>query len=121
MLENYFSHPIAWVLCPQSNDYISGLKPPVELLRRHKALICIGTDSLASNSNLSMLEEVKRIEGVPFAERMEWATLGGARALGMDDELGSVEVGKRSGIVNITGVDLENFTLTASSQAKRVL
>lgn len=119
MLENYFSHPIVWVLCPQSNDYISGLKPPIELLRRHNALICIGTDSLASNSNLSMLEEVKRIEGVPFAERMEWATLGGARALGMDDELGSVEVGKRPGLVLIEGFSDDG--LNPSATARRIV
>lgn len=116
LLESHFTHPIAWVMCPQSNDYISGLKPPVELLRRHNALICIGTDSLASNSNLSMLEEVKRIEGVPFAERMEWATLGGARALGMDDELGSVEVGKRPGLVLIEGYTAEGLSPTATAR-----
>ena len=119
MLEEYFINPIAWVLCPQSNDYISGLKPPVKLLRRHKALICIGTDSLASNSNLSMLEEVKRIEGVPFAERMEWATLGGARALGMDDELGSVEVGKRPGLVLIEGYTTQG--LDPAATARRIV
>lgn len=116
LLEEHFSHPIAWVLCPQSNDYISSLKPPVELLRRHNALICIGTDSLASNTNLSMLEEVKRIEGVHFAERMEWATLGGARALGVDDELGSVEVGKRPGLLLIEGFSKEGLSPTATAR-----
>ena len=116
ILENHFQHPIAWVLCPQSNDYISGLKPPVELLRRHNALICLGTDSLASNTNLSMLEEVKRIEGVPVAERMEWATLGGARALGMDDELGSVEVGKRPGLVLIEGFTSQGLAKDATAR-----
>ena len=119
ILENHFQHPVAWVLCPQSNDYISGLTPPVELLRRHNALICLGTDSLASNTNLSMLEEVKRIEGVPVAERMEWATLGGARALGMDDELGSVEVGKRPGLVLIEGFTSQG--LAADATARRIV
>lgn len=119
LLEEHFRHPIAWVLCPQSNDYISSLRPPVELLRRHNALICIGTDSLASNTNLSMLEEIKRIDDVPVAERMEWATLGGARALGMDDELGSVEVGKRPGLVLIEGFTSQG--LAADATARRIV
>ena len=119
LLEEYFANPIAWVLCPQSNDYISGLRPPVELLRRHNALICLGTDSLASNDNLSMLEEVKRLAEVPLAERIEWATMGGARALGMDAELGSVEVGKRPGLVLIEG--FTGVSLTAEATARRII
>lgn len=119
LLEEYFTHPIAWVLCPQSNDYISGLRPPVELLRRHNALICLGTDSLASNYNLSMLEEVKRLADIPIAERLEWATLGGARALGMDAELGSVEVGKRPGLVLIEGFTPQG--LAAEATARRIV
>ena len=58
---------------------------------------------------------------IPLAELLQWATINGAKALGIEDRFGTIEVGKHSGIVNITGVDLENFTLTASAQAKRVL
>ena len=118
-IETYFHHPVAWVLCPRSNDYISGLRPAFELLRRHRALICLGTDSLASNTSLSMLEEIKSLPEVPLAERFEWATLGGARALGMDDELGSIEVGKRPGIVLIEGLSQEQ--LLPSATARRII
>ena len=118
-IEAYFNHPVAWVLCPRSNDYISGLRPAFELLRRHRALICLGTDSLASNTSLSMLEEIKALPEVPLAERFEWATLGGARALGMDDELGSIEVGKRPGIVHIEGFSQEE--LLPSASARRII
>jgi cytosine/adenosine deaminase-related metal-dependent hydrolase len=118
-IESHFHHPVAWVLCPRSNDYISGLRPAFELLRRHRALICLGTDSLASNTSLSILEEIKSLREVPLAERFEWATLGGARALGMDDELGSIEVGKRPGIVLIEGLSQDE--LLPSATARRII
>ena len=120
---DHFSAPVSWALCPRSNAYISGIEPrSVELLRAHNNInICIGTDSLSSNWSLSMIEELKMFRGIPLAELLQWATINGAKALGIDNHYGTIEVGKRSGIVNITGVDLENFTLTASSQAKRIV
>jgi cytosine/adenosine deaminase-related metal-dependent hydrolase len=121
---NHFTAPVYWVLCPRSNGYISGIEPQsVELLRRvgSNINICIGTDSLASNWSLSMVEELKMFRNVPLAEKLQWATINGARALGVDDKLGTIEVGKRSGIVNLVGVNLEDFTLTAASKAVRIL
>ncbi len=108
LLSNHFIHPISWVLCPASNDYISSLRPPVELLSKRGARIALGTDSLASNDNLSMLDEIRLLGDVPLAEALKWATLGGAEALGIEDELGSVEVGKRPGIVLLEGLCIEH-------------
>jgi imidazolonepropionase-like amidohydrolase len=68
-----------------------------------------------------MVEELKMFRNVPLAEKLQWATINGARALGVDDKLGTIEVGKRSGIVNLVGVNLEDFTLTAASKAVRIL
>lgn len=124
VLSHHFTAPLYWVLCPRSNNYISRLEPrSVELLRKAGANIniCIGTDSLSSNWSLSMVEELKMFHDVPLAELLQWATINGARALGIADEYGSIEVGKRSGIVNITGVDLENFVLTPSAKARRII
>ena len=119
---NHFSAPVHWTLCPCSNSYISGLEPQsVELLRANKLNICIGTDSLASNWSLSIVEEMKRFKSVPLAELLQWATINGAKALGIDDKFGSIEVGKQSGIVNLTGVNLSDFTLTSASKAVRIL
>ena len=119
---NHFSTPVYWALCPRSNSYISGLEPQsVELLRASKLNICIGTDSLASNWSLSMVEELKIFKGVPLAELLQWATINGAKALGIDNKFGTIEVGKQSGIVNLTGVDLSDFTLTSASKAVRIL
>ncbi len=121
-ITNHFSVPLYCALSPRSNAYISGIAPrAVELLRGSNINICIGTDSLASNWSLSMIEELKMFHDVPLAELLLWATLNGAKALGIDEEYGSVEVGKHCGIVNISGVDLERLALTPHSKATRVL
>ena len=124
LVMNHFTAPVYWVLCPRSNNYISGVKPhSVDLLRNsdYNINICIGTDSLASNWSLSMLEELKMFRDTPLAELLQWATINGAKALGIADQYGTIEVGKRSGIVNITGVELGTFTLTADSHTNRIL
>ena len=120
---HHFTTPPTFVLCPQSNRYISGLRAPAELLMRHGAHIAIGTDSLASNDNLSILEELKLLPSVPLAERLRWATLSGAEALGMSGEIGSVEVGKRPGLVLIEGVtrEGEEWQLSPQATSRRLL
>jgi len=120
----HFVADVYWVLCPRSNDYISRIKPrSVELLRSsgYNINICIGTDSLASNHSLSMVEELKMFGDIPLEELLRWATINGARALGIDDRYGSIEVGKHSGIVNIKGVDFSTFALRPDAYAQRVL
>jgi cytosine/adenosine deaminase-related metal-dependent hydrolase len=119
---SHFTAPLYWVLCPRSNRYISGIEPQsVALLRASKLNICIGTDSLSSNWSLSIVEELKQFSGVPLAEKLLWATINGAKALGIDDRFGTIEVGKQSGIVNLIGVNLDDFTLTEASRAVRIL
>ena len=123
LILNHFTTPPTFVLCPQSNRYISGLSAPAELLMRHGAHIAIGTDSLASNDNLSILEELKLLPAVPLAERLRWATLSGAEALGMESEIGSVEVGKRPGLVLIEGItrEGEEWQLSPQATSRRLL
>ena len=118
LINNYFDNSVAWVLCPRSNKYISGLQPPVHLLRREGALLCVGTDSLASNTSLSIIDELKMFSDVPLAELVAWATINGARALGLEHEIGSVEVGKRSGLVLIEGVEMRDGELCLRPDAK---
>jgi len=66
------------------------------------ARMTIGTDSLTSNWQLSILDEMKAIAQyqsyVPFETLLEWATLNGAKALGFENDLGSIEVGKSCGL-----------------------
>lgn len=116
----HFGDNVTWVLCPGSNDYISRIAPPVELLRRKGVRIAVGTDSFASNRALSMVDELKHFSGVPMEELFEWASANGARAMGLDDKYGAFEVGLTPGGVLITGIDWDNMSLTDDSKAQRI-
>ena len=113
----------SYCLCPNANSYISGLQPNVYLLMEQQCHIVLGTDSLASNNQLSILEEIKTLHknfpGIPVASLLQWATSNGAKALQMDQELGSFDKGKKPGIVLIEGMD-ETF-ISATAKAKTVL
>jgi cytosine/adenosine deaminase-related metal-dependent hydrolase len=99
------SHPggTYWCLCPNANEYISDETPPVQLLRDLNSAIVLGTDSLASNSELSILSEIQTIHRqfplIPTQELLGWATLNGAKALQLDRLLGSFDPGKQPGVV----------------------
>ncbi len=93
---------VYWATCPNANLYIENRLPDYRLFLDHKARMTIGTDSLTSNWQLSVLEEMKTIARyqsyVPFETLLRWATLNGAQALGFEAELGSIEVGKSPGL-----------------------
>lgn len=92
-------------LCVNANRYIENALPPIELLRKNNCEIVLGTDSLASNWSLHIFDEIKSIRKnfptIPLEEILRWATLNGAKALEMENELGSFQKGKRPGIVKI--------------------
>jgi imidazolonepropionase-like amidohydrolase len=94
------------------------------MLRREKAAITLGTDSLSSNRVLSMIEEMKIIQryfpSVPLNEIIGWATINGAKFLGKESELGSIETGKRPGIVLLENLEIENFRLLPESTSRRL-
>lgn len=119
-LADHFGDNLTWVLCPRSNRFITGDEPPVEMLRRAGGRVAVGTDSLASNHSLSMIEELKMFDGVPLAETLRWATDGGARALGLD-HLGAFEPGRRPGVVLIEGADLDRMRLTPQATTRRLM
>lgn len=114
-----------WCLCPNSNLFITGQLPDVTALRSAGAIITLGTDSLASNYRLSILEEMKTISGkfrdVGIEELICWGTLNGAAALGLADTLGSFGPGKRPGIVLIEQKVDENVVLAMDSTGRRIL
>ena len=118
------THSATWVLCPESNRYISRLTPPVAMLREMGAKIAVGTDSLASARSLSMIDNLRQLGDIaptPLNELLTWATLNGAIALGIDAEKGSFEVGKRPGVVVIEGADLQNLRLTPNTTSRRLI
>ena len=122
-IEHIESHTTkaTWVLCPESNRYISNACPPVELLRDAGARIAIGSDSLASARTLSIVDNLKLIDSIPLADLLTYATLNGATALGIEREKGSIEVGKRPGLVVIEGADLNELRLTDEASSRRII
>jgi aminodeoxyfutalosine deaminase len=114
---------IYWATCPNANLYIENRLPNYRHFLDTGAKVCIGTDSLTSNWQLSVLEEMKTIARfqsyVDFETLLRWATLNGAEALGFDGDLGSIEVGKKPGL-NLLDVE-EDFKLRPSATVKRLI
>lgn len=103
-----WSKQVFWATCPNANLYIENRLPMYQYFLDTNACVTIGTDSLTSNWQLSILEEMKTIQRyqsyVPFETVLKWATLNGALALGFEQTLGSLEIGKKPGL-NL----IENF------------
>jgi cytosine/adenosine deaminase-related metal-dependent hydrolase len=87
------------VLCPRSNDRLAVGRAPVHLLKKAGIPLALGTDSLASNDSLSLWDEMRFLrrqfpEVFTPEELLELATMGSARALHLQQEIGSLEPGK---------------------------
>lgn len=97
---------VYFCLCPNANLYISGQLPNLDLLMAESGDIVLGTDSLASNQQLSILAEMQTLRNhypsIPLEKLFCWATSNGAKALLMDNKLGSFERGKQPGVVLIS-------------------
>ena len=96
-------------LCPRSNQFLGLPAPPVRAMFEGGVRLCLGTDSRASNRDLGVWGEMRRVRALwpeaPAAALVAMATLGGARALGFEDAAGSLEPGKpaRITVVAIPG------------------
>jgi len=101
-------------LCPLSNLFIHNTLPPVPMMRSEKLKLCIGTDSLSSNDELSMVAEMrclqKNFPELSLQELLEWACLNGASFLGKDNVMGSIEPGKYPGLVFINNLSGDRLT-----------
>lgn len=102
------------VHCPGSNLKLGSGIAPVPAIRAAGIPVGIGADGAACNNDLDGLEEVRLaalLQAVthgpgtlPGVEALRLATSEGARALGLDDEIGTVEVGKRADLL-VLGTD----------------
>ncbi len=123
---------VFYCICPNANLYISDMLPGINIITQppsgRKAAdgitnIVLGTDSLASNQHLSILEEMKTLQqhypALSTETILQWATINGASALQMDSEIGSFEKGKQPGLIIID--NLEQNSLTTNSTARRIL
>lgn len=109
-------HPnLFWCLCPNANLFIEDRLPEIPLLMNHVQYLTVGTDSLSSNHQLSILEELKSIQNkfpeIKLEDMLRWATLYGAIFLGIDAQFGSFEKGKKPGVNLIEGFTIGNEDL----------
>jgi 5-methylthioadenosine/S-adenosylhomocysteine deaminase len=105
------------VHCPESNLKLASGICPVSELKKSNINICLGTDGAASNNDLDLFAEMRTAALLAKGssgdasictarEMIEMATINGARALGMSDIIGSIEVGKKADIIAIDFSDL---------------
>lgn len=115
---------VYWATNPNANLYIENRLPDYTAFIENDAKLTVGTDSLTSNWQLSILEEMKTIARyksfVPFDLMLRWATLNGAEALGFDDQLGSLATGKKPGL-NLLTFDPQEEKLHAGVEVKKIL
>ena len=108
------------VSCPRSNRYVGVGDPPLEALYAMGVRVAFGTDSLASVADLNLFGELaaaRRIAPrVSARDLLESATLGGARALGFGERVGSIEQGKHAALITVrlpaSGGDVEEYLLS---------
>ena len=103
-------------LCPGSNRYLGVGKAPVAKYLQAGMLPSLGTDSLASNPEISMWREMQQLAedhpDVDPTDILAMATAGGAEALGLDSEIGTLEPGKQARFLTVSLPDTVN-TITA--------
>jgi 5-methylthioadenosine/S-adenosylhomocysteine deaminase len=110
------------VHCPESNLKLASGFCPAEKLRRAGVNLAIGTDGCASNNDLDMFGELRTAallakavaqDAAAFdaACALRAATLGGARALGLEERIGSIAPGKEADLAAVRLSDLETQPL----------
>ncbi len=103
-----------WCLCPNANLYIESTLPDIALLNSSGCKLTLGTDSLASNHQLSIIEEINTIlkhqSAISLEVLLQAATYNGAEFLGIENQFGSFEKSRNSGMNLIEGKP-GNFTV----------
>lgn len=113
---------VSVVHCPESNLKLASGFCPVDKIHRAGINVAIGTDGCASNNDLDMFGEMRtaallakavagRADAFSAATVLRAATLGGARAMGMDDRIGSIEPGKQADLAAVRMTGLETMPL----------
>jgi len=103
-------HRVGVAHCPESNMKLASGVAPVARMLDAGITVGLGTDGAASNNNLDMVEETRTAAllqkvhtgdptVIPAHRALAMATRDGARALGLGEEIGTIEVGKRADLV----------------------
>ncbi|MBI9066748.1 MAG: amidohydrolase [Salinivirgaceae bacterium] len=101
----FAENKVSIVHCPSSNLKLGSGIAPIPLYLEQGINVALGTDGCASNNNLDMVEEMRLAalihkgvnhnpELIPAKEALKMATINGAKALGLEDKIGSLEIGK---------------------------
>ena len=99
--------------CPSSNMKLASGAAPVAEMLAHGVTVGLGTDGAASNNDLDLMEEMdlagklqklvtRDPRSLPGRKIIEMATIDGARVLGLDSKIGSLEPGKRADMIAIS-------------------
>ena len=116
---------------PCSNMKLASGIAPVSKLIENDICVAIGTDGASSNNNLDLIEELKTAsllqkvstlnpKVLTSAEAIAMGTIKGAEALGLDDEIGSIEVGKKADIILID-TNCANMVPDSSSLSSNII
>jgi 5-methylthioadenosine/S-adenosylhomocysteine deaminase len=108
--------------CPESNLKLASGFCPVDQLLAAGVNVALGTDGAASNNDLDMLGEMKtaallakavakRAQALNAPQALEIATLGGAKALGWEQRIGSLEVGKQADFIALAFDELDSLPI----------
>lgn len=106
---------IYWCTCPNANIFIENKLPNIPLWDIMGCNIVIGTDSLASNDDLNMWNEISTIynnfHSISLEKILSWACYEGACALGLNSTLGTIEKNKKPGLVNIRNITWQDINM----------
>lgn len=118
-----FDRKINWCFCPDANLFIEKTLPKVNIFTHHGFNITLGTDSLASNTELCIMKEMRVLQehfpALELEEMIHWGTINGAKFLGIDEEKGSIEAGKTPGLNLITGLD--RLKITPETKVRKLI
>lgn len=104
--------------CPSSNLKLASGIAPISQYIQHHINVGLGTDGAASNNRLDIFTEMRLAAllakaesgdatALPAHTAIEMATINGAKALGLEDKIGSIEVGKRADLIAVSFSDVE--------------
>ena len=121
-IELLAKHHASVVHCPHSNLKLGSGIAPVQKMLDRGVNVCLGTDGASSNNNLDMMGEMRTAaligpiaaedaRAVDAVTALEMATLNGAKALGLQDVIGSIEVGKQADLIAIDMNRLESLPI----------
>ncbi len=111
-IESVAESGVRIVHCPQSNLKLGNGFCPVDKLTQHNITVAIGTDGAASNNDLDMFAETQtaallakgasaNASALPAPQALQAATTAGAKALGLDDQIGALTPGKQADFIAV--------------------